>query len=195
MAYTTSTAAKTYLKIDSTADNALLTSLIARAQAAIDRVCARSFEATAATRYYDVIRDVQGRELMLDEDLIAVTTLTNKADSASVSETWGSSEYVLLPTNTTPKYKVMLKDNSTKDWDYGDSPERAISITGSWGFATTPPADIVHATIRLTSYYYRQKDAGVFDVQVIPDAGVVTVPQGMPADVKLILAPYIRRVF
>jgi hypothetical protein len=42
----------------------------------------------------------------------------------------------------------------------------------------------------LAAYYYQQKDAQVFDTVAIPDAGVITIPSGIPADVKLILAPY-----
>ena len=39
-------------------------------------------------------------------------------------------------------------------------------------------------------FKYRQKDAQVFDVTAVPDAGVITVPQGIPADVKRILRSY-----
>lgn len=195
MAYATVDDVREYLKIDTTADDALFTSLVARVQGDIDLYCKRTFEGAAATRYYDAIRDVEGRELMLDEDLLAITTFTNKADSAAASETWGSSEYVLLPTNMTPKYKVRLRDSSDKDFDYAVSPEEAIAITGTWGFSNSAPDEIVDAAVRWVAFKYRQRDAGVFDVQVIPDAGIVMVPQGMPADVKLILTPLIRREF
>jgi hypothetical protein len=46
----------------------------------------------------------------------------------------------------------------------------------------------------LAGYYYRQKDAGVFDTTAIPDMGVIQVPQGIPRDVQLILNPYRKAV-
>jgi hypothetical protein len=65
-----------------------------------------------------------------------------------------------------------------------------VEISGKWAYSTTPPADIEHACIRLVGYYYRQKDAQVFDVTVIPEAGAITIPKGIPDDVKKILLPY-----
>ncbi len=196
MAYTTTAQVREYLKIDSSADDALLARLITAAQRKIDQFTRTTFEVLAqTTRHFDAIRDVEDRELMFDTDLVSITTLTNKADSAAASETWGASEYVLFPTNSSPKYKIRLRDSSEKDFDYVVSPEEAIAIAGSWGFSAAALADITHITNRLVGYYYRQRDAGIFDVQVVPDAGVITVPQGLPADVRQDLFPYVYRGF
>jgi len=196
MAYTTTAQVREYLKIDTTIDDALLARLITAAQRKIDQFTKTTFEVSAqTTRYFDAIRDVEDRGLMLDTDLVSITTLTNKADSAAASETWGASEYVLLPTNSSPKYKVQLRDSSDKDFDYGDSPEEAIAIAGSWGFSGSVPDDITHIAVRLVAYYYDQRDSGVFVTQVIPEAGVITVPQGLPADVREDLFPYQYRGF
>jgi len=67
-----------------------------------------------------------------------------------------------------------------------------VYISGKWSYSSSAPDDIVHACVRLSAYYFRQKDAQVFDVTAIPDAGVITMPQGIPADVKLMLEPYRR---
>ncbi len=196
MAYTTTAQVREYLKIDSTDGDALIARLIAAAQRKIDTFTKTTFEVAAqTTRYFDAIRDVENRELMFDTDLVSITTLTNKADSAAASETWGASEYVLFPTNSSPKYKIVLRDSSEKDFDYVTSPEEAIAIAGSWGFSAAAPADITQITIRLVGYYFRQKDAGIYDVQVIPDAGIITVPQGLPRDVREDLFPYVYRGF
>jgi len=51
---------------------------------------------------------------------------------------------------------------------------------------------VVHACVRLASYYYHQKDSAVYDVSTFPEMGVITTPMGMPKDVKILLDPYRR---
>lgn len=204
MVYTTNTAVKTYQKITGSGDDDLIDDLIDRAQKAIETYCGRAFEAATETRYFDVpsgegevwidgvVRSgVNARTLWLDKDLLTVTTLTNGNDE-EIEDT----EYDLIPKNYTPKYAIRLKQSTTVAWqgsDDGDT-EDVIQVTGTWGYSTEPPDDIVHACIRLASYYYRQREAQVFDTTAIPEAGVITIPQGIPADVKLILDPYVRHI-
>jgi hypothetical protein len=176
---------------DTTSDDALLTALIARACSAIDHYCHRVFEAptTASTHYFDAIRDISDdrRTLYLDEDLCSITTITNNnATSTAVATT----HYTTEPRNVTPYYAIRLNWRADSLWTWSEAPEDAITVYGRWGYATTVPDDIKHATIRLTNYLYSQKDASVFDVTVYPDSGVMTVPQGMPRDVQVILDPY-----
>ena len=190
MAYTDASTLKQYLGITSSTDDALLTSLIARAQSAIDTYTQRTFEASAdTTKYFDAVRPhVNGALLSwetLGLDLCAVTTVTN-GDSTTVS----SSNYVTEPRNTTPYHGLRLKANSGITWTYDTDWEGAISITGRWAYSTSAPDDIAHACIRLAAFYYKQKDAGTFDTVAVPEAGVITVPQGMPRDVQIILNPY-----
>jgi len=200
MSYASLTLLKSYLGISVTTDDTLLTNLLTRAQQAIDSHCHRTFEARTETRYYRqeavAIEDAFGYDithevlnpvsdvLYLDDDLLSVTTLTN-GDGTTIP----SSGYWLEPRNDGPPYwYIRLK--SAYSWEFDTDGE--ISVAGTWGYATTAPDDIVHAAIRLAAYYYRQKDAQVFDVTAMPDVGVVTIPQGMPADVKLVLQPYVR---
>ena len=95
-----------------------------------------------------------------------------------------------MPRNRTPKYGIRLKVDSTYSWEFDT--DYWVSVAGTWGYSTTAPYDIVQATIRLVAYYYAQKDAQVFDVTAVPEAGVITVPQGMPRDVERMLQPYMR---
>jgi hypothetical protein len=67
-------------------------------------------------------------------------------------------------------------------------------VAGDWGYSTTAPADIVQATLRLAAFFYRQKDAQVFDTVASPELGVITVPKGIPVDIRLLLDPYRKRV-
>ena len=194
MAYTTESTVRTYLGSSTSGDAVLLTSLIARAQAAIDIYCGRTFEhsSVGATRYYTVGEDTYGRMLFLDEDLCSITNIVTDADGTPTTVL--TTEYVTYPRNITPYTEIRLLSSTTKSWDYTNDPENGVYITGKWSYSSSAPEDIVHACIRLSAFYYRQKDAQVFDVTAIPDAGVITMPQGMPKDVQMLLNPYRRIV-
>jgi hypothetical protein len=190
MAYASLSDLKLYRGIGttSTSDDVLLTALLGRAQKQVESYCGRVFEAAVtATRSYDAIRDTSPdrRTLYLDDDLCEVTTITN---GTAVEVT----KYVTEPVNEAPYHAIRLKLSAGELFTYSSDPESAISVRGKWAYSTAAPADVVHATIRLAAYLYAQKDASVFDVTTFPDAGVMTLPQGMPRDVKIILEPYRR---
>jgi len=189
MAYTTLAAVKEYmgLSASNTTDDDLINSLIVQGQSFIDHYCRRSFEESTQTRYYDAIDNVVNGMLFLDQDLLSVTTLTVDGN------VYASSVYTLLPRNISPKSSVTLKKSSGKQWTYTTDPEDSISIEGTWGYSSTPSDDIVYVTNRLVTYYYRKKDAQVFDDVAFSQAGVVTVPKGFPQDILQILGQYRRR--
>ena len=167
-------------------DNTVIQHCLDAAQAQIDRYTHRTFEAsTTAARYFDAIEDVDGRTLYLDDDLAAIASVTN-GDGAALTST----SYVTRPVNETPYREIRIRSGSDNAWTYNTEPESAITVVGYWAYSTAAPDDIVHATVRLANYIYVQKDAGSFDVTVFPEAGVVTVPQGLPRDVQEILTPY-----
>jgi len=190
MAYTTATAVKAYLGETGTDDDALIETLVGAAQAWIDNHTGRTFEASAdATRYFDCASPtVDGRRLYLDRDLCAITSITN-GDGAEVAAT----EYVTQPRNDAPYYAIDLLGSKGVVWRAGDDAENAIAIVGKWAYSASASTVIEQACTRLAAYLYRQKDANVFDTTAFPEAGVITVPQGMPRDVRLMLAPYVRR--
>jgi len=193
VAYCTLAQVRSYVGIGSTeiADDVLIAALIVRAQQAIDTYCDRTFEASAdSTRYFDVGADTEGRTLWLDEDLCAITTVTN-GDSSSTVIT--SSQYTTIPRNTTPYHGIRILASSAKVWEYQTDPEGALSVAGKWAYSTTAPADITHACIRLTAFLYRQKDTNVdADRPILTDAGVTIMPASLPNDVRQMLNPYRR---
>lgn len=188
MAYCTTSDVKQYLGVSSTTDDTLIGDLIPRAQQSIDSYCHRTFEATGdTTRYFDADRDTDGPMLYFDADIAAITTVTN-GDGTTVAST----KYVTEPRNSTPYCAIQLKVSSGLQWEYDSNsdPENAIVVTGRWAWSTSVPDDIVHACIRLTAYFYRQKDAQVFDTTATPELGTITIPQGLPKDVTRLLNPY-----
>lgn len=198
MAYASLTDIKIYRGINtatsgtsaSTKDDVILQACLTRAQAQIDAYCDRTFEAAAtATRYYDAVRDVSDdrKTLYLDADLAEVTTITNGTGNAVT-------KYVAEPRNVTPYRSIRLTGAAGELYTYEDEPEDAITVRGKWAYSTAAPADVVQATVRLAAYLYAQKDSSVFDVTAFPGEGVMTVPQGMPRDVREILDHKIKLV-
>lgn len=166
-------------------DNDLLQDAIDDAVAEIESETGKSFEARAETRYYDRSA-VEGLVLKLDDDLIAVTTLTEGDENSTVIP---NTEYWLLPRNDGPPYrKIKLKADSDYSWDWTTDGE--ISVAGSWGFSSTSPDNIRRAVLVLAAYFYRQKDQSIFDVVAVPEAGTITIPQGIPATVTKIISKY-----
>lgn len=194
MAYTAFSTVQTYLGMSTTGDAALITRLISSAQAVIDTYTGRTFEhsTTAATHYFTVGVDTDGLSLHLDDDLCKISSVKTDCDGTTVS--LGTTEYITAPRNETPYHKITLLSSTTNSWDYTNDPENGVQVAGCWSYSTVAPDDIRQACNRLSAYYYRQRDAQVFDVTAIPDAGVITVPQGMPADVKMMLDPYRKTV-
>ena len=193
MSYCTAANVKSYAGISSTTDDVLIADLISRAQKIIETYTNRVFEAASDTTRYFGMSSVWGRDLLFDQDLCAITTVKTNADNASPS-TIPSTDYVTLPRNFTPYYGIRLLSSSSYDWEYTSNPEGAIQIVGRFAYSTTAPDDIVQAAVRLSTFLYRQKDSQVFDTTALPDSGVIMIPQGIPADVKVILDPYRKRV-
>ena len=189
MAYATVTELKQYLGATTTTDDALLQSLLDRVTKRIEVYTRRVFEAATATRYYEPDALVNG-VLWLDDDLVSITTLSNGDSDATEIE---SDEYWLMPRNAGPPYwgiRLLSAADSSWEWDT----DCWVSVLGTWGYCASPPADVVHATLRWGQYCYLQKDAPVFETIAMPEAGIIAIPQGIPADVVEILKPYRRLV-
>jgi len=189
MAYATLPELRAYLNIATadTADDVLLGRVLNNAQSAIDTYCGWQFEAHTATRLYDSEADVVGSVLNLDEPLLSITTLTN-----GDADVLTAAEYFLLPHNSVPKWGIQLRPSTGLYWTYTTDHEQAISVVGTWGYSATAPADVQQACLRWAGYMYRQRDAQVFDVTAQPSVGILTIPQGMPKDVKVLLDNYKR---
>ena len=170
--------------ISGAGDDALLGTLIAAASAWLDGRTGRIFEASADSTRSVSMAYVDGRTLRLPWDLCAITSLTS--GGVAVANT----QYITQPRYSTPYYALKLRTTSTYTWTYATDPEEAVSIVGRWAYSTSAPADIGQAATRLTSYLYRQKDAQVFDVTAQLDLGMLTLPQGFPADVRQLIARY-----
>ena len=187
MAYIDASDLRTYLKITSESDDTLMTTLISSAQKRINEICHRTFEASDdSIRYFDIYRDVKGRTVFFDTDLIAITSL--EIDNETIPAT----EYYLEPRNIKPAWGLSLRFNSTHLWTYTSTIEYTIKITGKWAYSETAPADIQHACKRLAGFYYKEKGAQVFETLGNDKTGQMQLPASEPSSVRMILKPYIR---
>lgn len=189
---------KQYLGIAESTDDVFLTSIIARAQKMITTYTGRLFAAPADSEHrFASGTDTDGRTLWFDDDLCqfaSTSGLIVNADAEEINqiELVRDIDFVTIPRNTTPWYGVKLLGSASKSWEYTNDPEMSIVVTGRWAYSITAPDDIVQACLRLAAYIYRQKDAQVFETTAIPDAGVITIPIGIPKDVKMILDQYVK---
>lgn len=168
-------------------DDSVVDALITQASRWIDKHTGRRFYSSTETHYFDV---PNGRELLLDDDLISVTTLTN-GDTTVLT----TADYFLLPYNVTPYYAVKLKESSSYfwEWDSNANSEKVITIAGAWGYSATCPAEIELACQLIVVNVYRNRfGTNQTGVATITGAGVVITPNDIPAAVLALLRAYIR---
>lgn len=189
--YITLTEVKAYLSISGSGDDALLAALIGRASRLIEDHTGRWFYADAQTRYYDAVGShIVSRLLLLDADLLTITTLKN-GDGAVIA----ADDIILRPQNDPPYFGISLKASSNTRWTYVDNPEGAISVAGTWGYSATTPAAVAQAALRLTAHLYRQRDTGADWPRGgvdITEHGAAVAPPDLPWDITRLLLPYIR---
>jgi hypothetical protein len=196
MAYTTTAELKAYMNITASSDDTQLGYAVTRAQAMVDQVTHRTFEASAdTTRTYTPLLFNDGGDLMdydtlyLGADLYSLTSITN-GDGNAVTLT----DVVLLPSNVKPVYGIKIKRGVNLAWNYTTSPENAVSVTGKFAYSLTAPADIIAATLRIAAYLYRQREGTPDSDRAILSAdGMVLASPQIPKDVVTLLRPYVRR--
>ena len=146
-------------KTAETADNTLLESLITRVSALFDNKCGRVIVADADTTHYftqDDIADcdydggIKIGDLMLDDTLVAITSLTN-GDATVIA----SSDYLLLPRAYERKSYIRIKEASTVSWDFDD--DGYIEVVGRWAYAASTPEDVKQAVIESVLYTYHRR--------------------------------------
>lgn len=162
----------------------LMGSAILEAESAIDNHTRRNFVGTAGTHYLNRYEQdkVRNQALYLESDLHTLVALQNgDGQTIPTGSVW------LEPRNEGPPYRI-LRLKSSYVWVWNTDSD--VIISGTWGYGTVVPQDIVNATKHYAAYLYRLKDTGVGDVAGFTEGGEVTTPKGMPETVKILLAPY-----
>ncbi len=117
--------------------DSMLDRIIEAQSRTIDRRTHRFFIPRTATRLYrwPQSQTMPGDVLWLDQDLISLTTLKSEAQNSSPT-TIAATDYFLEPNNTGPPYnRIEIDQSSTAAFQGGDTPQRSISVLGSWGYS------------------------------------------------------------
>lgn len=131
-----------------TANDAVLERCIEAASRGVDQYCQRRFytDGTAEVRVY-----APTRWDYLDVDDIASGTFTLKTASnldRTYDTTWATTDYQAEPLNSTPITRL----RAVGDYRFTPSPRgiATVQITGSFGYGTAVPTEVVDATILLS---------------------------------------------
>jgi hypothetical protein len=162
----------------------LLGSAILEAEAAIDAHTRRTFVATPGTHYLNRYEQdmVRSQALYINTDIFSLVAVQNgDGQNIPLGSLW------LEPRNEGPPFRaVRLMSSYVWVWNTdGD-----VILSGSFGYGTVPPADIVSATKQLAAYLYRLKDVGPGGVTGFTEGGEPVYPPGMPDTVRIILEKY-----
>ena len=123
---------QSYLSLASNnnSDNELLLSFITKASRSIDTFTQRKFYPRLETRFYDY---VESRRVKLDEDLLSLSALKyqNGACTMPSSVMWlGLGD----DWNVRPYNRIVLNKYSGSLLNFIGTPQRAIEVTGIWGY-------------------------------------------------------------
>lgn len=180
---------KDYVGTTGTSKDTVLEAALNAAEREVLNFCHRTsdwtgFEASTGTRYYRAgaiitlpeVDGMTGSVLWLGADLQSVTQLLN-GTSTEITSTG----YWLEPRNQKPYRWIRLKTGGS--WVFDTDEE--IAVTGTWGYSTGPDEEIKDFVKQTAKYKLELRNSAVFDVTAQPDIGIITIPKGMPANVKL----------
>jgi hypothetical protein len=126
--YTTLEALKSELDDTGTTNDARYRRYIANASRVIEDVTGRTFLPVTATKYFD-IPPSPDRLLFEYDDLLSIATLQDQTGVIAAADYW------LYPLNMTPRHSIVLNTTDLgRAFEYDDDPEKAITITGTWGY-------------------------------------------------------------
>lgn len=166
--YCTLSELKARLDIDDTTDDTILENVIEAASRVIDKDCNTRFYAASETRYYSA----EAPGVVTVDDLLSVSSLaTDEALDGLYSTTWATTDYQLLPFNSTPYREIRVKPTTTKYFPVSSYKGR-VKVTGSFGYSATTPDAINEACLILASRYFKRKDA-VFGILGTPELGTI----------------------
>lgn len=190
--YTTLAVFKSALSITSSERDTDFARCITAASRGVDRLTRRrdgDFAAQTLTRYFDVAGNT---DHLWVPPLLAVTTLKTDEDADGVYEvTWsvtgGNRDYLLWPLSG-PPYRRIDVDRVNGRFAF-PAGQKTVEIAGSWGEATTVPADIERAAIIL-AHRLANRAKTPEGIMGNTEAGFVRLAEVDP-DVMALLAPYI----
>ncbi|MDY6834332.1 MAG: hypothetical protein SVY53_05970 [Chloroflexota bacterium] len=163
---------------------------ISVASRVIDRKCRRSF--VVGTEDETRLFGKCGKKRLRIDDLRQMTKIEiDTDDDGNFDLELSSTSYYLEPDNTLPKTTLVLREGNKELAAFPKYPQ-SIRITALWGYGAEIPEQIQQACIMIVSYLFKRKDAAYADVTGSPDLESMRLPQGLSADITLLLTGFIR---
>ena len=130
--YVDLTAFKDRIGHKGTGEDSLIEAMLMATSRAIDNYCGRTFFVETETRYFDGA----GLTLMLDRDLLSVTSLkTDDNDDGTYETAWAAADYLTIPYTDKPYAALTVDRRSTgSKADFNNGVQRGIEIAGDWGY-------------------------------------------------------------
>ena len=122
---------KTMMEIAGTGNDTELLQSLESASRSIDSFCNRYFYTKSETRQFRG----SGTRLLLDGDLLSITTLTTLKSDRTTDKTWASTDYELFPLGDTvyPKTWIEIADDTTAG-SFASGVRRGVQIAGMFGY-------------------------------------------------------------
>lgn len=154
--------------------------------AAIDRFCRRTFTTEVGARTLDYS---SGDEIKLPIDLAALTSITTNA-----GQSFTANDCVLEPRLGPPFVKIVMKTEIGKYLQYSGTTREAITVTGTWGYKLTVPAEIKYVAISGVIDAYNRIDLRGLDG--VSGSGIRANPSkletSLPVDLQALLKSFRR---
>lgn len=181
--YTTLADIKTYKRITSTdtTDDGVLERMIENASRFVDGETWTRFYTTSAdeTRVYTA----RLPERVYTDDIIAITSVKLDQDGDRTYEvTLAATDYDAMPNNYAARGEPIrwLQTTPLGNYSFTTQP-RGIQIVGTFGFATSAPADIKMAVEEIVVNVYEKRfGVNTTGAATITGAGVVITPKDIP---------------
>lgn len=146
----------------------------------IDAMTGATFYAVTESRVYSP----DWHDLLYIDDATAVTAVKTDDDGDGVYETtWAASDYVLEPRGAgqrgRPYRQIRIAANG--DYAFPRALRGGVEVTGSFGYAASPPAPVKMACLLVAHRLWRRKDA-IFGVAGTPGLGVTVIQARITAD-------------
>lgn len=182
--YATLAELKSRLDIHMADHDVNLEQMIESASRQIDGWTARTFYPETATR---VVTADSTTELVLDRDLITLTSIATDNDNDRVYETaWDATDWETV--DMPPHQSVYVTPNGNHTFPVG---RNRVQITGTWGYAVAVPDAIREATLLQAARLFKRKDAP-FGIAGTADHGELQTISAVDSDVKELIRPYRR---
>lgn len=168
--YCTLNELKARLGITDNADDTILENVIEAASRVIDSDCNTRFYAASETRYFSA----EAPGVVTVDDLLSVSSLTTDDNvDGTYSTTWATTDYQLMPFNSTPYREIRVKPGGAKLFPVS-AYQGLVKVIGSFGYSSTTPDAINEACLILSARYFKRKDA-IFGVLGSAELGTLYI--------------------